>query len=211
MRQLVTEGHIYVAPKELVTKVGGPAGRAARDGDLCSRGAPLPPPGRPGRLPRLHSEQRPPRAAPTTAVQHQLRVQPAAAAAEGAGWQQRPHPAGGLSALPAARLQALKDTPSRLSFTNVVAMRANGAFAMGEPYLGDAFVEAELLDEFLGPIASASHGAVASDAAAPTAAAPQQLPASAAALESAMMARFRVTRIRGPAGSGGDGGAAQQP
>jgi ribosomal protein L21 len=47
-------------------------------------------------------------------------------------------------------LQQLAPGPS-VTFHNVMAVRQNGKFLWGKPYVTDAAVEAELIEEFCGP------------------------------------------------------------
>jgi ribosomal protein L21 len=84
-------------------------------------------------------------------------------------------------------LQQLPSPGSRLQFHNIMALRDGGRFVTGKPYLTGALVEAELVEEFAGPVPSLT----AADAAA--AALPPLSP---------VMAKYRVTRILGSSSSG---------
>ncbi len=69
----------------------------------------------------------------------------------------------------------------KLHFSKVVAMRDNGRFSWGRPYMPGVLVEAELLEEFCGPIPSLdSTAAEAGDA---------------GVTPNAMMSKWLVTRI----------------
>lgn len=84
----------------------------------------------------------------------------------------------------------------------MVAVRADGTFSMGEPYLDQACVDAELLDEFLGPVAAnctSIDGRDGTPAACETTTTAAAAATATVPVAAPVMARFRVTRITGPA------------